>query len=135
MEVASMKAYAQMNSWAIGEGVILTLKVTNGTNSAVTINTSNMHMILKSEFGNYRGTVDVATSIGVGETKQVVLRGTKATDTSSSSSTYTNPVGRSVSAAVVYQGDMRLMEDAEYQYQEGLRKDSNGNVSYSMPLM
>lgn len=135
MEVVSMKAYGQMNSYAIGEGVILTLNVTNNTNAAITINTSNMHMVLKSEFGTYRGNVDVVTNISVGATAQVVLRGTEAIDTSSSSSTYTSPVGRSVTAVVVYQGDMRLTQDAEYQYQEGLRKDSDGNVQYTLPLM
>lgn len=135
MEVVSMKAYGQMNSYAIGEGVILTLNVTNNTNVAITINTSNMHMSLKSEFGNYRGNVDVATKIAVGATAQVVLRGTNAIDTSSSSSTYTTPVGRSVTAVVIYQGDMRLMQDAEYQEMEGLRKDSEGNVQYTLPLM
>lgn len=135
MEVVSMKAYGQMNSYAIGEGVILTLNVTNNTNSAITINTSNMHMVLRSEFGTYRGNVDVAINISVGATAQVVLRGTEAIDTSSSSSTYTSPVGRTVTAVVVYQGDMRLTQDAEYQYQEGLRKDSDGNVQYTLPLM
>lgn len=135
MEVVSMKAYGQMNSYAIGEGVILTLNVTNNTNAAITINTSNMHMVLKSEFGTYRGNVDVVTNISVGATAQVVLRGTEAIDTSSSSSTYTSPVGRSVTAVVVYQGDMRLTQDAEYQYQEGLRKDSDGNVQYTLHLM
>ena len=135
MEVVSMKAYGQMNSYAIGEGVILTLNVTNNTNTAIAINTSNMHMVLKSEFGTYRGNVDMATNISVGATAQVVLRGTEAIDTTSSSSTYTSPVGRSVTAVVVYQGDMRLTQDAEYQYQEGLRKDSDGNVQYTLPLM
>lgn len=135
MEVVSMKAYGQMNSYAIGEGVILTLNVTNNTNAAITINTSNMHMSLKSEFGNYRGNVDVARNIAVGATVQVVLRGTEAIDISSSSSTYTSPVGRSVTAVVIYQGDMRLMQDAEYQELEGLRKDSDGNVQYTLPLM
>ena len=135
MEVVSMKAYGQMNSYAIGEGVILTLNVTNNTNTAIAINTSNMHMVLKSEFGTYRGNVDVTTNISVGATAQVVLRGTEAIDTSSSSSAYTSPVGRSVTAVVVYQGDMRLTQDAEYQYQEGLRKDSDGNVQYTLPLM
>ena len=136
MEVVSMKAYGQINSYAIGEGVILTLNVTNNTNTAITINTSNMHMVLKSEYGTYRGNVDVATNISVGATAQVVLRGTEAIDISSSSSTYyTTPVGLSVTAVVVYQGDMRLTQDAEYQYHEGLWKDSDGNVQYILPLM
>lgn len=131
--VKSIEAYAKMNSSAIGEGVVLTLTVKNGTNTAITINSSNISGIASSDSGRYKLLVSGSTDIAVGDSADITLTGTHVTKIASGTVFYHSPIGQTVLVEVTYQGDLRLSDSASYTSGGVLSQSSSGVWSYSIP--
>lgn len=119
----------------IGRYISIVFNVTNKSTSPITIDSTNLYVVVTDEYGVYTVIYDSSTNVAIGSTESLTVMGTAV---SKFSAVMASPAGTGVTVDLHYQKKQRLETSTTYKEDtkgELVIDNSTGEWTYSRPFI
>ena len=119
----------------IGRYISIVFNVTNKSTSPITIDSTNLYVVVTDEYGVYTVIYDSSTNVAIGSTESLTVMGTAV---SKFSAVMASPAGTGVTVDLYYQKKQRLETSTTYKEDTKGKlviDNSTGEWTYSRPFI